>query len=109
MTLMCAAVLAVYCPWSVLTGRERLTGLDFVQLHARRMTFAREALFAAPARELPAWYPRELMGTPFWSNVQNFPFIPTRLIVFALFPPDAAFAPGVALSAVLASLFTFLL
>jgi len=99
-------VAAVYTPWSVLTGRRALLGVDYLILHARRMVFAREALLGAHAT-LPGWYPRELLGTPFWSNVQSFPFLPTRLLVFFAFPPDVAFAAGVALAALLAVLFTW--
>ena len=101
------AVLAVYCPWSVLTGAEALGGVDHLHLHERRMAFAREALFG-PQGALPAWYPRELLGTPFRANLQNFPLTPTRLFAFALFDPRAAFGVSVLLSAGLAAAFTYL-
>jgi hypothetical protein len=57
---------------------------------------------------LPGWYPRELLGTPFWSNTQNFPFLPTRLAVFLAFQPDVAFSAGAILAAVLSLVFTWL-
>jgi hypothetical protein len=47
------------------------------------------------------------MGTPFWANIQNFPFIPTRLVLLVV-PPLHAFTAGVILASVLAALFTFL-
>jgi hypothetical protein len=102
-----AAVVAVYCPWQVLTGQARFHASDFSHLHARRMSFAQEALLG-PEHTLPAWYPRELMGTPFRADLQNFPWIPTRLAVVLLLSPDAAFAASVIASAVLAAVFTFL-
>jgi hypothetical protein len=108
-TLLVLATLgaaAVYTPAAVLTGRRALVGVDYIILHARRMAFAREALLGAHPT-LPGWYPRELLGTPFWSNVQNFPFLPTRLLVFLAFPPDVAFAAGVVLAASLSVLFTW--
>ena len=73
------------------------------------MQFARDALFES-GHLLPGWYPRELLGTPFWSNVQNFPFIPTRLLVLLTMDPAGPYNYGVAvtLSAVLAALFTYL-
>jgi len=45
--LMLVGVVAVYCPWPVLTGRSCLAGLDFQQLHERRIRFAQEAVFNA--------------------------------------------------------------
>ena len=86
-----------------------LMGLDYLQLHSRRMQFARDALFSS-SFSLPAWYPRELLGTPFWSNLQNFPFIPTRLLVLLTMDPLGPYSYGVAvtLSAVLAAIFTYL-
>jgi len=86
-----------------------MMGLDYLQLHSRRMQFARDALFST-GFSLPAWYPRELLGTPFWSNLQNFPFIPTRLLVLLTMDPLGPYSYGVAvtLSAVLAALFTYL-
>jgi hypothetical protein len=59
---------------------------------------------------MPAWYSRELLGTPFRANIQNFPFIPTRLLIVMLLDPSAplTYPIMVTLSAVLAALFTFL-
>ena len=107
LALTVLAVVAVYAPPSVLAGRQVLLGADNVDMHARRMAFARESL-SGTQPELPGWYPRELLGTPFWSNTQNFPFLPTRLAVFAAFPPDLAFGAGAILAAVLALAFTWL-
>ena len=86
-----------------------LVGADDLQLHSRRMQFARDALLS-PGFSLPAWYPGELLGTPFWSNLQNFPFIPTRLLVLLTMDPLGPYAHGVAVtfSALLAALFTYL-
>ncbi len=105
---MLVGVVMVYCPWSVLSGQARFSGVDFEQLHASRMTFAREAIFG-PAHSIPAWYPRELMGTPFRADLQNFPLIPTRLAVVLLLEPDVAFMVSVIVSALLAAVFTFLI
>ncbi len=105
--LMAAAVAAIYSPPALGPGEVQLA-MDFVNLHQRRMSFAREALFG-PAHLLPAWYPREALGTPFWSNVQNFPFLPTRLLVLPLDPHGPfTYALAVMLAAVLAALFTWL-
>ncbi len=97
---------AVYFHPLFVAGRGSLLGFDYAQLHIRRIAFAQEALFG-PAHYLPAWYPRELLGTPFVANLQNFPWIPTRLIL-VLFDPLMAYAVGVALAAALAALFTYL-
>src|SRR5262249_27109537 len=56
---------------------------------------------------LPAWHTRELMGSPFWSNIQSFPFLPTRLAIFWI-DPEVLFPVAVNLSAILAALFTYL-
>jgi hypothetical protein len=103
---MLAGVIALYCPASLLSGDSMLYGMDFWSLHLRRLAFAREHL-TLPWFALPGWYPRELMGTPFWSNLQNFPWIPTRLALLAVDPP-VAYAIGVNLAAALAALFTYL-
>src|SRR5262245_20653993 len=100
-----AAVLVVFCPPSLVGGDQMLVGIDYMQLHARRIDFAREALLGA-SPSLPAWYPRELLGQPFWSNIQSFPFVPTRLPLL-LVDPARAFAVGVNLAALLAALFTY--
>ncbi|MEO8371611.1 MAG: YfhO family protein, partial [Candidatus Solibacter sp.] len=81
-------------------------GVDYSQLHIRRIAFARDALFG-PGHFLPAWYPHELLGTPFLANLQSFPWIPTRLILL-LFDPLSAFAAGVVIASLLAALFTYL-
>jgi hypothetical protein len=103
--VMALLVVAVYLPVRSQPGDNTLFAIDYYHLHARRIAFAQEALFAHGT--LPAWYPRELMGTPFWSNIQNFPFIPTRLLLLPLDTRDTM-AAGVILAAVLAAVFTFL-
>jgi hypothetical protein len=75
-------------------------------LHIRRITFAQGALWGS-GHTLPAWYPRELLGSPFSANVQSFPWIPTRLVLLFL-DPAIAYAAGVAMAAALAALFTYL-
>ncbi|CAN5394227.1 hypothetical protein BH09PLA1_BH09PLA1_04290 [soil metagenome] len=105
--LLMIAAAAVYLPWSVITGKEYVGGADHIQLHSRRMEFAREHLLG-PDHRLPAWYPRELLGTPFRANLQNFPWIPTRLLVLWLIDPESALGIGAALSSALAALFTML-
>ncbi|CAN5577806.1 hypothetical protein BH09PLA1_BH09PLA1_14300 [soil metagenome] len=101
-------VSAVYWPPTMTAGRV-LAGSDFGQLHQRRMAFARDALLG-PSHSLPAWYPRELLGTPFWANVQNFPFLPTRLLILLAFDPfgAAAYPAAILLAANLSALFAFL-
>jgi Bacterial membrane protein YfhO len=107
---MLLAVVITYWPLppaGVPPGSEwALSGFDFGSLHARRLRYAREALFGEQGR-LPGWYTRELGGTPFWSNIQNFPLIPTRLVLLSM-DPEQAFAVGVQMAAVLAALFTYL-
>src|SRR5215213_254333 len=102
--VMCVAVIAVYFPIRGKPTDNTQEGGDFHYLHARRMDFAREHL--TRDKSLPGWYPREFMGTPFWSNVQNFPFIPTRLALLPV-PKLYVYTAGVILSAVLAAAFTF--
>jgi len=104
--VMIAAVVLTYVSPELFRGKWRLEGLDYTLLHERRIDFALEQIKATGA--IPAWYPREQFGVPFWSNVQSFPFIPTRL---ALLPVGAAnlFTFAVNLSAILAATFTFLL
>ena len=97
---------AIYLPLSVLRGKNSLYGWDYMMLHARRLAFAREALFSGQHR-LPGWYPREMLGTPFSANLQNFPWIPTHWPLL-LFDPDKAYAVGIALAAGLTALFTYL-
>ncbi len=97
---------AVYVRPSMLGGSATLIGSDYSQLHIRRIQFARDALFGAQ-HSLPAWYPRELLGTPFSANLQNFPWIPTRLMLLWI-DPGVLFGVGVAIAAALAALFTYL-
>ena len=104
--LLLVLTAAMYVRPSMLTGRSVLLGLDFSGLHVRRMAFAQRALFGA-RHDLPGWYPREFMGSPFAANLQSFPWIPTRLVLLPL-EPDVAFGVGVALAAALAALFTYL-
>src|SRR5262245_66379120 len=103
---MLLGVLAVYCPPSLLSGRFALVGVDFVHIHERRIRYAQEALFSAHPH-LPAWYTRELLGTPFWSNIQSFPLIPVRLLVLPL-SADLVFTAGVLMAALLAASVTYL-
>ena len=105
--LMILGVLAVYFPHESESGRSGLIGFDHLQLHMRRIAFAQEALMGRD-HALPGWYSRELMGTPFWSNVQNFPFLPTRLLVLLVADPFNALTVGAILAAVLSATFTFL-
>jgi hypothetical protein len=97
---------SVYLRPGILDGANVLMGSDFDMLHLWRIAFARAALFGAH-HTLPAWYPREVLGSPFAANLQSFPWIPTRLILF-LFDPAIAFAAGVAIAAALAATFTYL-
>jgi len=103
--VMVIGVLAVYCPPSLFAPDSALYGMDFWALHLRRIAFVHEQLSSSWG--LPGWYPRELLGTPFWSNLQNFPWIPTRLVLLP-FEPECVYALGVNLAAVLAACFTYL-
>ncbi len=103
--LLLLATEAVYIRPAFFAG-SGLLGLDFYQLHIRRIAFAREALFGS-RHTLPAWYPHELLGAPFSANLQNFPLIPTRLVLLLL-DPSIAYGVGVAIAAALAALFTYL-
>jgi hypothetical protein len=89
-----------------LLGTGSLVGLDYDQLHIRRLAFAREALWGS-RHTLPAWYPHEFLGSPFAANLQSFPWIPTRLLLLLL-DPSVAYAAGIALAAGLAAVFTYL-
>jgi hypothetical protein len=100
------ATIAIYLPLSVLRGTSALYGWDYMMLHARRLAFARQALLKTPHR-LPGWYPREMLGTPFAANLQDFPWIPTHWPLL-LFDPGHAYAVGIVLAAVLAAVFTYL-
>ncbi|HVT90589.1 MAG TPA: YfhO family protein [Tepidisphaeraceae bacterium] len=104
--IMLLGVFATY--WRPKPAHDAQLASDYNMLHTYRMRYAREALFGAE-HFLPAWYSRELMGTPFWSNVQNFPFLPTRLLILALDPDGAyAYTVGITLAALLTALFTYL-
>jgi hypothetical protein len=105
LVVMIAGVLAVFTPWIYFNPHLRLDGSDYILLHERRIRFAQEAIFSSQPH-LPAWYSREALGTPFWSNVQNFPWIPTRLVLLLL-DPSRALVVGVNMAAVLAAVFTF--
>lgn len=104
---MALAVAAIYLPPSLLEGGKTLENSDYSLLHERRIRYAQEALFG-PHPHLPGWYTREALGTPFWSNLQSFPFLPTRLAVLAFSTSDIL-AVSTNLGAILAALFTFLL
>jgi hypothetical protein len=97
---------SVYLPWSVLRGTDTLYGWDYFLLHARRLAFARDALFSGQ-RLVPGWYPREMLGTPFNANLQNFPWLPSHLVLLFL-DPAVAYSAGVAIAAGLSALFTYL-
>jgi hypothetical protein len=97
---------AVYLRPSILSGKTIMAGSDYIQLHVARMAFGEEGLFG-PRHTLPAWYPRELLGSPYSANLQSFPWIPTRFLLF-LFRPESAYAPGVAIAAFLAAVFMYL-
>jgi hypothetical protein len=103
---MLLAVIVLYRPWLAFGGGQTLFGFDYLQLHMHRLRYATEALFGSHPY-LPAWYSRELLGSPFWSNMQSFPFIPTRLLLL-LVDPLQAYALAVNLAAILAALFTYL-
>jgi hypothetical protein len=90
----------------ILRGTETLDGSDYGELHIRRIRFAREALFGV-RHTLPAWYPHEVLGSPFAANLQSFPWIPTRLLLFLL-DPAIAYAAAIALAAALSAIFTYL-
>src|SRR5262245_17587962 len=60
-------IVLLYFPAEVLGGESTLQGIDYNNIHERRIRYAQEA-FDAPGAGLPGWYTRELLGTPFWSN-----------------------------------------
>lgn len=101
---MFVAVAAVYWPVPTSPQDNSLGGIDYEQLHSRRIRFAQASLEHGA---LPSWYPREICGSPFWSNTQNFPFTPTRLLVLTL-DPVHVYAVSVQIAAALTALFTFL-
>ena len=104
--LLLVLTAAIYFRPAVVLKNQTLIGADYSQLHERHIAFARDALFG-PKHFLPAWYPRELFGAPFSANLQSFPWIPTRLILF-LFDPSVSFSIGVWMAAALAALFSYL-
>ncbi len=107
-TIMALGVVTVYWPPPITRGTIQVA-LDYWALHVHRMEFARQALLSK-SPHLPAWYPREAMGTPFWSNIQSFPFLPTRLLILLLDPKEPhTFAIACIVAALAAALFTFLL
>src|SRR5580658_9790878 len=97
---------AFYLRPGILRGAETLGGVDYGELHIRRIRFAREALFGA-GHTLPAWYPREVLGSPFAANLQSFPWIPTRLLLLLL-DTAIAYAAAIATAAALSAIFTYL-
>src|SRR5580698_10177005 len=105
-SILLALTAAVYARPSIFLENQALDGVDYFELHIKRIAFAQDSLFG-PSHFLPAWYPRELLGAPFAANLQSFPWIPTRLLVL-LFDPKIAFAAAVALAAALAAIFTYL-
>jgi len=70
-SLMLIAVATLYRPWLSCAATALSSGSNYLQLHTHRIRYAREALFG-PHPCLPAWYSRELLGAPFWSNMQSF-------------------------------------
>ena len=98
---------AVYLRPSIFLGNQALNGVDYFELHVKRIAFAQDALFG-PAHFLPAWYPRELLGQPFSANLQSFPWIPTRLLLLLLSNARLHYQVGVLLAALLSALFTYL-
>jgi hypothetical protein len=90
----------------VLRGKDTLYGWDYFLLHARRLAFARDAIFGR-RHLVPGWYPREMLGTPFNANLQNFPWMPSHLVLLFL-DPTVAYSAGIAIAAALSALFTYL-
>jgi hypothetical protein len=109
MGLMIAAVVATYVPPRP-HARDSATGCGRLLHPARAADAVRAGGAAGTDARLPNWYPRELCGTPFWSNVQNFPFVPTRLLVLLTLDPYAPYTYAIAttLAAILAAGFTYL-
>jgi hypothetical protein len=95
-----------YLPPSVLLGTNTLYGWDYILQHAPHLSVARDALFRGQ-HLLPGWYPRQMLGTPFSANIQNFPWIPSHLALL-FFDPDRAYSAGIAINAALTALFTYL-
>ena len=102
---LCAAVItvatmALYVPSKIFTGRFSILGLDYFQLHRYRLEYAREFIFSSFG--LPGWYTREFLGSPFWSNLHNFSWLPNHLILL-LFNPAIAYNVAVIVSALLSA------
>jgi hypothetical protein len=105
--VIAAMIVGVLCVYLPPRGYgQQLVGADYSSLHKYRIQYAQEALFGEDPH-LPGWYSRELMGSPFWSNIQSFPFVPTRLLLLFL-PSDVAFQVGIVLAALLSAVFTYL-
>lgn len=102
---MVLLIFPVYTSFSLLTGKTFLLGLDFKGLFLYRIEYLKESI--TNGNGIPGWYSREFMGTPFWSNIQNFPLIPTRF-VFYMMDTSHAYAIVVLLSALLSAIFTYL-
>ncbi len=66
-SILLALTAAVYLRPSIFLGNQALKGVDYFELHIKRIAFAQDALFG-PGHFLPAWYPRELLGEPFSAN-----------------------------------------
>jgi hypothetical protein len=106
-SILLALTAAVYLRPSIFLENQALNGVDYFELHIKRIAFAQDALFG-PSHFLPAWYPRELLGEPFSANLQSFPWIPTRLLLLLLPNARLHFEVGVLLAALLSALFTWL-
>jgi hypothetical protein len=104
--MMLALTGVFYLRPEILRGTHTLLGLDYDQLHVRRMAFARASLLGV-RHTIPGWYPHEVLGSPFAANLQSFPWIPTRLLLL-LVDPSIAYAAGVVMAAALSVVFTFL-
>lgn len=103
--IMIVGVILLFAPPTVWSTHLALYGADFIQIHWPRLRFAQDALAQG---FLPSWYPREFLGSPFWTNIQSFPWLPNRLLLLLL-PGEVAHGVGVTLAALLASTATYLL
>ena len=97
-------VAGVYRPLRNTNGDWGLAGIDFHQLHERRIAFAQEQI--REHGRVPGWNPREFLGAPFRANIQSFPFIPTRLVLLGL-PSPSVHGAAVMVAALLAAGFTY--
>src|SRR5438067_715815 len=74
MLVMCIATSITYIPVpgdNIPPGTPTmLMGIDFMNIHIRRMRYAHEAIFG-PQGYLPGWHSRELGGAPFRANLQS--------------------------------------